>query len=206
MTLQHHTSRNTALLLLATLLFTLHIAAAAPLASADDYFHGGAMHYLTNNIPAALDVVTNGLQKFPNDEKLRKLEELLKQQQQNEDQQQKQDQKDQQDQQQKQDQKNSDQQQEQKQKDEQSKNDDKQQQEQQKDDQKKADQQKPQPKPGEKKDSGDQQRASANPERPEQMTPEQAMRVLDSMKGDERVMPFQQIETPPASNQKIKDW
>ena len=60
--------------------------------SAEDYFHNGAMAYLSNNIPAALNVVTNGLEQYPGDEKLKKLEALLKQQQQEQNQNQNQDQ------------------------------------------------------------------------------------------------------------------
>ncbi len=77
--------------------------------SAGDFFHGGAMWYLSNNIPAALQAVTNGLQRFPEDAKLKKLYELLNQQQQ---QQQQQDQQKQE--QQKQEQKQKDQQQQEK--------------------------------------------------------------------------------------------
>src|ERR1044072_4214476 len=62
----------------------------------DDFFHGGAMAYLSNNIPTALERVTNGLALYPNDEKLKKLEALLKQQQEQNQQQQNQDQQDQQ--------------------------------------------------------------------------------------------------------------
>lgn len=58
--------------------------------TADDFFHGGAMFYLSNNIPGALQVVTNGLQRFPDDEKLKKLYELLNQKQQSQNQQQQQ--------------------------------------------------------------------------------------------------------------------
>ena len=85
------------------LLLSLSLVLALPAAfaeTADDVFHGGAVIYLSNNIPKALEVVTNGRSLFPNDIKLKKLEELLKQQnqqQQQKDQQQKQDeQKDQQ--------------------------------------------------------------------------------------------------------------
>ena len=70
------------LLPLICLAFAWPAAALDITKSAADYFHGGAMAYLTNNIPAALDVVSNGLVQFPDDEKLKKLEELLKQQQQ----------------------------------------------------------------------------------------------------------------------------
>ena len=191
MTSRPHISHKVALLLFSSLLFALRIAAADPIASADDFFHGGAMSYLSNNIPAALDIVTNGLQQFPNDEKLKKLERLLKQQQQ---QNQQQDQ--------------------QKDKSQQSKQDDKQK-EQEKKDQQKADEQKAkemqdqqkrgqQPKPDEQKDSGEQQQAAAA-QQGEQMTPEQAMRVLDTTKGDEKVLPVQMVKPPP-SDKKLKDW
>lgn len=78
-------------------------AANARAETPEDFFHGGAMFYLSNNIPQALQVVTNGLQQFPNDEKLKKLHELLNQQQ-NQQQQQQQQQQPQQQQEQKQDQ------------------------------------------------------------------------------------------------------
>jgi Ca-activated chloride channel family protein len=58
--------------------------------TAEDFFHGGAMFYLSNNIPSAKQVVTNGLQQFPDDAKLKKLWELLNQQQQSQSQQQQQ--------------------------------------------------------------------------------------------------------------------
>ena len=75
-------------------------AAYAQVAPADDFFHNGAQSYLSNNVPAALEVVTNGRAIYPDDVKLKKLEELLKQQQQQQQQQdqpkQEQDKKDQQ--------------------------------------------------------------------------------------------------------------
>lgn len=46
----------------------------------EDFFHDGALNYLSNNIPNALAVVTNGRARFPDDRKLQQLEELLKQQ------------------------------------------------------------------------------------------------------------------------------
>ncbi|MCS7336697.1 MAG: hypothetical protein NZ739_00445 [Verrucomicrobiae bacterium] len=57
--------------------FTLRCASAE---TADDFFHEGAVHYLSNNIPKALEVVTRGRELFPNDVKLMKLEELLRRQ------------------------------------------------------------------------------------------------------------------------------
>src|ERR1017187_9754629 len=61
--------------------------AGAQLAPADDFFNSGAQLYISNNIPSALEQVENGLKTYPNDEKLKKLEELLKQQQQSQSQQ-----------------------------------------------------------------------------------------------------------------------
>src|ERR1017187_8918364 len=62
----------------------------AQLAPADDFFNSGAQLYISNNIPPALERVEGGLKIYPDDVKLKKLEQLLKQQQQQ--QQQKQDQ------------------------------------------------------------------------------------------------------------------
>src|SRR5689334_10016028 len=61
--------------------------------SADDYFHSGAQCYLTNNIDGARDEVDAGLKYFPDDIKLKKLDELLKQQSQQQQQQKQQNQK-----------------------------------------------------------------------------------------------------------------
>jgi outer membrane biosynthesis protein TonB len=205
MTLRPHNRLSLTLLLSAALALVLPAVAAKPLATADDFFHGGAMHYLSNNIPAALDVVTNGLQRFPMDEKLKKLEELLKQQQkqqqqnQNDSEQQKQDESKQQDQ--KQDQKRQQDQQQNK-KDQQQPQPDKNQPEP-KPDQERQGQQ---PKPDEKKNSAEPQKAGAAPQSPNQMTPEQAQRVLDSLKGDEQVLPLQQMETRPNTERPVKDW
>ena len=174
--------------------------AAESFARPDDYFHGGAMRYFSNNIPAALDVASNGLQQFPNDEKLKKLEALLKQQQNQQNQQQ--------DQQKSEDQKKQDQQ-----KKDQSKQDDKQK-EPDKKDQKKSEEQKEKDKQDEQKKaeqpkSEDQKKPEeqqqAEPAQSKEMTPEQARRVLDTTKGDEKVLPIQ-MEKPPQTDKKLKDW
>ena len=52
----------------------------AQLAPAEDFFNGGAQLYISNNVPAALEKVELGRKFYPEDEKLKKLEELLKQQ------------------------------------------------------------------------------------------------------------------------------
>ena len=67
-------------------------SARAQLAPADDFFNSGAQFYISNNVPAALERVENGLKTYPDDEKLKKLEALLKQQQQSQQNQQQQDQ------------------------------------------------------------------------------------------------------------------
>ena len=147
--------------------------------TADDFFHGGAMGYLSNNIPAALEVVTNGRALYPDDVKLKKLEELLKQQQQ---------------QQQQQNQQNQDQKQQQ-QDQQQSKNDQQKQQQQQ--------QQQQQQKSGgeQKKEQGGEQKPQ-----PAQMTPAQAERLLDSQKGEESALVFKPAARPEDQNRKFKDW
>lgn len=177
--------------------------------NAEDFFHGGAQHFLTNNIPGALEVVTNGLQRFPNDEKLQKLYELLNQQQQQNQQNQNQDQqKDQQD-------KKNNQQQEQKsqpdKKDQQAKNDPqkkdeekkKREEQQKKEQEKKAqqnqaaqqDQGKPEDKPGE-----------AQPMEAHAMTPQEAKQLLDAQKDDEQVLIFQPKAEPKNPMKQLKDW
>ena len=74
------------LICLSALLSPLSPAARAE--TADDMFHGAAQSYLSNNIPAALGQVENGLKLYPDDVKLKKLEELLKRQNQQQQQQQ----------------------------------------------------------------------------------------------------------------------
>jgi len=173
----------------------------------DDYFHGGALNYLSNNIPGALEVVTNGLQRFPDDQKLQKLHELLNQQQQQqqnqqEQKQQEQEKKDQQKQDQKPDQQKQDEQQ-----DQQSKND-----QPQKD--KEAQQQKEQDKKDQQQaKSGDKSKdkPEEKPGEPQQvaahaMTPQEAKQLLDAQKGDEQVLLFQPQGEPKKRERRLKDW
>ena len=88
------------LLISLSLLLLVWQKASAQLAPAGDFFNGGAQLYISNNIPAALERVEMGLKTYPDDEKLKKLEQLLKQQQQQNQQQQNQQQQNQQNQQQ----------------------------------------------------------------------------------------------------------
>src|SRR6266498_1053416 len=47
---------------------------------ADEFFHRGAQSYLSNNVTKAREAVDNGLKLYPEDLKLKKLDDLLKQQ------------------------------------------------------------------------------------------------------------------------------
>jgi len=179
---------------------------SAQLAPPDDFFHGGARLYLSNNIPGALERVTNGLALYPNDIKLKKLEELLKQQQNQHQQQQQQNQQN--------DQSKQDQQKNQKQDQQQSKNQnqpekDKQQEQQKKEAQEKKDQAQQQ-----EKKSGDQSKPEEKPEDQQaarayaagEMTPEQAKQLLDSQKDNELMMPVVRKEKAADQQRTIKDW
>lgn len=179
------------LISLSLLLLGIFATNAQPTQSAGDFFHGGALHYLSNNIPAALQVVTNGLQQFPNDEKLKKLHELLNQQQQQQSQQNQQNQ-----QQKQQDQSQSDQQEENEKENQQSKED------QEPKDQQNQDQQPPQ--------SGEQESDSPPEQNPKpmtahSMTPEEARRLLDAQKDEEQFLQFKP-EKPPPRTRRFKDW
>jgi Ca-activated chloride channel family protein len=162
--------------------------------TADDFFHGGAVNYLSNNIPKALEVVTNGLAVYPNDVKLKKLEELLKQQQQQRQQQQK-------DEQQKQDEKK-DQQSKQDQKDEQKKGEDKKEADKKEQEKKQDQQQAKQSDDKSKEKDEDKQRQMAA----HSMTPQEAKQLLDAQKGDEKVLQFVPQGEPKRQGRTLKDW
>ena len=168
----------------------------AQLAAADDFFHGGAQLYITNNVAQAKEVVAQGRKLYPDDEKLKKLEELLnqknQQQQQQQDQSQQQKSEDQKDQQQNQQPKKSE--------------DQKPQEEQKKADEQKA---KEQPKPDEQKKDGDQpdkKEAEAPPVKPGEMTPEEAKRLLDAQKGHEQLLQLKPDAKPRNNSRPVKDW
>src|ERR1041385_3833774 len=167
---------------------------AQPLAlpSADEFFHAGAQSYITNNLAGAREQVDAGLKLFPDDIKLKKLDDLLKQQQQ----QQQQDR-------QKQDQEKKEQekkeQQKQDQKDQQDKKDEK---KDQKDQQKQEQQQ--QSKSGGEKDKKDGEKKDAQPMQAHAMTPQEAKQLLDAQKGDEQVLVFRPEEKPERRNRILK--
>jgi len=179
--------------------------AAAQLAPADDFFNSGAQSYISNNIPAALQHVEDGLKTYPNDEKLKKLEQLLKQQQQQQ----------QQEQQQKQDQQKQQKQDQQKQQKQQSSSQNSEEQQKQDEEKQKQDEQKKED--GQKQP--DQQAAAAQkkdgekPEKPEdaqavkagEMTPDEAKQLLDAQKGNEQLLQMKPPEKRDPSRP-IKDW
>ena len=162
---------------------------------ADEFFHSGAQSYLSNNVARAREEVDNGLKLYPDDLKLKKLDELLRQQSQSQSKndQQKQDQEKKDQQQAKQDQKDQQKQQEQKQSQEQN---DKQQPEQ------------PAKSSDRKKDKQDGQEQS-EPSQPMQahaMTPQEAKQLLDAQKGDEQVLQFRPQGEPKNRERTLKDW
>jgi len=160
--------------------------------TANDYFHSGAVNYLSNNVAKALEVVTNGLALFPDDIKLKKLEELLKQQSQ---QQQQQQQKDEQQKQQEQQQSQKDQQQKQEEQKSQSGKD-----------QEKKDQQSAQSQQEKEQQAKEEAQAKAAQAQAGQMTPQQARQLLDAQKAEEAMIPIKPEEKPASANRRFKDW
>ena len=191
-----------ALRLLIAVVIGCGVSAFAQSPLAEEYFHGGAQLYLSNNIPAALETVTNGLQRFPQDEKLKKLYELLNQQQQQNQQDQKQDKKDDQ----KQDQKKQDDKKDQQSKSDQQKKDEakKKKDEQKKKDQEKKDQQ--QKSADKSKDKPEDKKEDAQPVEAHAMTPQEAKQLLDAQKGDEQILMFKPEIDPKRQEKKLKDW
>ncbi len=193
------------------LLFTVALAASAFGAQQDAsaFFHKGAQHFLaTNEAAQAKLAVTNGLTLYPNDEKLKKLWELLnqQQQQQNKDDQSKQEEK--KDQQSKDQQKQVDDKKEQEKKSEEQKKQEQQKKEQEqasKQDKKPEDEkQGQQPKPEQGKPE-DQQEADGQPQAM-RMTAQQAMQLLEALKAEEKAMPFRPVLKTNRQDRIFKDW
>ena len=159
--------------------------------SADDFFHTGAQAYLTNNTATAREQVDKGLKLYPNDIKLKKLDELLKQQ------------KQQQQQQQNQKQNQSRQNQSQSKEDQQKQQDQKKQDEQKKQDQDKKDQQK-QDQQNQKPEKQDEKQPQKQEPTPDEMTPDEAKKLLDSQKTDEKLLPANQKKQ--SDRKHLKDW
>ena len=198
------------LLISLSLLLLAGRSVRAQLAPADDFFNSGAQSYISNNIPAALERVETGLKIYPDDAKLKQLEQLLKQQQQQQNQQsqqQKQDQQKKSDEQKQQDQKNQQQQNSQdQQKSEQQKAEEQKQKEA---EQKKAEEQKQQEQQkaaADKKDDEKKDQAEAQPVKPGQMTPEEAKRLLDAQKDSEQLLQMKPQDKPRDTMRPVKDW
>ena len=226
----NHSNRNT-LMKTAPILLLLALSAPAVFAqSADDYFHGGAQFYISNNVAQAKQFATNGLKLYPNDVKLKKLYDLLNQQQQ---QQSQQNQQQQQQQQQDKDQQNQQQQKQNQQQKQQSQSKDQQNQpdqnQQKQDEQKQAEQkqaeqkqaeqkkqeeqqkkaQQEQQKAADKKDQPDKDQKDQNGQEkavPGQMTPEEAKRLLDAQKDSEQLLQLKPKTKPNDPNRPLKDW
>jgi Ca-activated chloride channel family protein len=184
------------LLISLSLLLLSWQAARAQLGSADDFFNSGAQFYISNNIPSALEKVEGGLKIYPNDDKLKKLEALLKQQQQQN--------------QQNQSQQNSSGRKNQEQQNQQQQNSQAQQkpevQKQNQSGRKNSEQQKQAEQQKSSAEEQENQNAKGQPAAPEQMTPEEAKRLLDAQKGGEQVLQLKPKGFPQNSNRPYKDW
>jgi hypothetical protein len=195
------------LLLSISLLWPLWQTARAQ--SADDFFNSGAHSYISNNIPQALESVTNGLKQYPGDVKLTKLYELLKQQ----SQQQSQNSQSQQNQNQQSQPNPSQSQKSNRQQNQQPSPQNSQpqnQNEQNQSDQQNARQQnQAQPQASGGKQSGEKRENQNEPSQPlsaGQMTPEAAKRLLDAQKDDEQFLQLKPQAPPPNDQRPIKDW
>jgi TolA-binding protein len=190
------------LLISLSLLLAAGLSAQAQFYTAEDFFNSGAQFYLSNNIPLAKERTESGLQIYPNDDKLKKLEELLNKQQQsqnNQSQQNQQSQSQQQKQQQQQQQQQSSQSQAEKDKEQQAKKDA----EQKKEQEEKQAQEKP-------KDDADKSASETNEVNDAKgahpMTPKEAERLLDARKDSEQYLSLKPKGKPEQPNHPVKDW
>jgi hypothetical protein len=195
--------RLSLLISLSLLLLSLQSACAQ---SADDFFHGGAQFYLSNNIASAKEEVDTGLKFYPGDTKLKKLDELLKQQSQQQSQQNQQSQSQQNQKQQQQQSGQNQAQQQSQQKQQQQQNQQAQNQSSQQNDKQQEQQQ--QEKSAGKQSDGKQdgQTGQAQAVAAQEMSPEQAQRLLDAQKGDEQFLQLKPQNPPESQNRPIKDW
>ena len=195
--------------ILSLTLLTLRAACAQ---SADDFFNSGAQFYISNNIANAKQAVEGGLKLYPDDVKLKKLEELLKQQQQQQQQQQQNQQNQQQNNQQSQQNQNSSQNQNQPQHSQSQSRPDQQPQNQQAQNQSSQPNDR-QPQPQQAKSAGKQsdekqdgQTGQTQASAAREMSPEEARRLLDAQKGDEQILQLKPKSPPETQNKPIKDW
>ena len=171
--------------------------ALAPLAlcaqTAEDHFHRGAQFYVFGEKTNAVVEVVTGLQKFPDDEKLKALAEILAKEEEKQQQQQQQE---------SQDQKKEDQQKQQ-QEQQQANQDQKEQQE--KQEQEQQNQQQSQSS-GEQKDKEEQKGEPSQPLKAHAMTPQEAQQLLDAQKGEEQFLQFRPAEKVERRQRLLKDW
>jgi hypothetical protein len=198
---------RSSLLISLSLLLLSWQTACAQLAPADDFFNSGAQCYISNNIAQAKESVAAGLKLYPDDIKLKKLDELLKQQSQQQSQQNQQSQSQQNS---EQNQKQQQQQSKQNQSQQQSQQNQQQQQNQQAQNQssQQNDKQQQQAKSAGKQSDGKQdgQTGQAQAVAAQEMSPEQAQRLLDAQKGDEQFLQLKPKNPPESQKRPIKDW
>jgi Ca-activated chloride channel homolog len=176
---------------LVSLNFLLLASLVAHAQTAEDFFDSGAQLYISNNIPAALEKTENGLKLYPDDVKLKKLEELLKQQQQSQNSQSQKQQQNQKS----NSQKNQSQQNSQQKQNQQSQNQSGQKQQQ----QEQHDASQSQEKSNEEKQQAEAAQSGA-------MTAQEAKQLLNAQKGDEQFLTLKPKEKPENQNQPVKDW
>jgi Ca-activated chloride channel family protein len=166
----------------------------------EDFFHHGAQYYVHGKKPEAVNEIMTGLRIYPTNQLLNGMFQLLQKEEEKQQQQQDQQKQDQEKQQQQkqQDQKQQDQQQQQQQQQEQQQKE-QQQQDQQKD-QKQGQGRDAKGSEGEQKDDGDKKAV------PGEMTPQEAKQLLDSQKGEEKLLPANSKEKPRDPSKPIKDW
>jgi hypothetical protein len=148
------------------------------------YFHPAASLYIQGSIAAASNLVARGLTEFPDDGKLKRLKELIEQQQQSE---------------QNQDQQQDDQQQDQNEQDPSEQDPSEQDQEPQDQNEQNQDQDQDEQEPNE-------QQPQPEPPRAEQMSEDEAERLLDAMKQEEK---NKRLELHPVMGRPVKvdkDW
>lgn len=172
------------------LILLICLAGVAAAQTAREMFNPPAKEYILGNNAAASNLVTQALSKYPDNEQLQKLKELIEQQQQD---QQNQDQQNQD--QQNQDQQNQDQQ-----------NQDQQNQDQQNEDQQNQDQQEQEPQEQEPQKQEPQEAQPSQPQQAGEMSEEEAQQLLDAMKQNEK---DQRTDLRPILGQPVrvdKDW
>ena len=186
--------------LLISLSLLVALASDAQVKTADDFFHRGAQLYIHGKKEDSKKEIFTGLQFYPVDTKLNGMAVLLKKEEEQQKQQQQQQQQNQQDQ-------NQQQQQQQGQKNQNRQKESQQQQQQQSKPEEKQQSQSQQQQSNQSKEQKDEkERQDEQAYAAGQMTPEQAERLLDAEKGDEKVLTLKPEGKPTNPNRPFKDW